>query len=79
MKLKFYPSLNVEKFARLVKESCGKVLFRLSDNSLCDLKEDEAAVTLVKEETAKGNKVEIYLTNMEDCAKFTKLMIGTFA
>lgn len=78
MKLKFYPNLNVETFMRLVKESCGSVLLKLSDNSVCDLKTDQTTNGLIFREIEKGQGIEIHLTDMNDCTRFTKLMIGAY-
>ena len=78
MKLKFYPNLNIEKFTRLVKESCGNVLLRLSDNSLCNLKTETMTDRFIQEELEKGHGIEVHLTDMDDCARFTKLMIGAY-
>ncbi len=78
MKLKFYPNLNIEKFTRLITKSCGNVLLRLSDNSTCDLKTDQERGSLIRKEMEQGRGIEILLTDVDDCARFTKLMIGAY-
>jgi len=76
MTLKFYLTPNIEKFKRLIEQSCGNVLLRLSDNSLRNLKGDQEAAKFLKQEADRGHSVEIHLTDTKDYFKFVNFMMG---
>lgn len=50
MILKIYLTPNIENLTRLIENSHGNVLLRLSDNSLRSLKNDESAASFLKQE-----------------------------
>ena len=76
MTLKFYLTPDIEKFISLIEQSCGNVLLRLSDNSLRNLKDDEEATKLLKQEADRCHGVEIHLTDTKDYFKFVNFMMG---
>lgn len=76
MTLKIYLTPNIEKLISLVEQSCGNVLFRLSDNSLRNLKNDSEAATFLIQKADWCHGVEIYLTDTKDYFKFVNFMMG---
>lgn len=76
MTLKIYLTPNIEKLINLVETSCGNVLLRLHDNSLRNLKNDEAAAAFLKQEADRCHGVEIHLSDTKDYFKFINFMMG---
>ncbi len=76
MTLKIYLTPNIEKLTRLIENSHGNVLLRLSDNTLHSLKNDESAALFLKQEADKCHGVEIHLSDTKDYFKFVNFIMG---
>ena len=61
---------NIEKLIEIIEQSCGDVLLHLPDNTVRDLKGENVALHVLKEEVSKGYGIELYLSESKDYFKF---------
>lgn len=76
MTLKIFSIPNIEKLTNLIEKSCGNVFLRLSDNSLRNLKNDQAAAAFLQQEADNCHGVEIHLSDSADSFAFLSFVMG---
>lgn len=79
LKVKMYQNPDVEKLTKLVEESKGTVLLCSADQSLHNLKSDQSAFRLMKEESEKNHQVEFQITDTGDYLRFIYFVMGDCA
>ena len=67
---------DVKKLIKLIKQSSGKVLLHLSDNTVRDLKNDSGALQFLEEEASKEQGIEISLSESKDYFNFVYYIMG---
>ena len=73
MKIMLIP--NMEKFIEKVENCRGDVLLSLPDGSECSLKNDRAAMQIVKMLHSDNEELDLRLTDPEDCAAIINFMM----
>lgn len=63
------------KLLRVVEQSRGRVLLRLPDGSLCDLKQENAGLEYLKQEMGGCRGVELHLSDEADRPAFLKYLM----
>lgn len=74
--LKIHMMPNAEKFLSLVKQSCGDVLLRLPDGSLCSLKQNRTARQMFRAMQPGQDGISVSFSNPDDIPVFLKYLIG---
>lgn len=70
---------NTEKFIQLVKNSHGHVFLELPDETLCDLKQNEAVLQMLRMVNPGELWLDLFLTDSQDSYNFMAYMVGAGA
>ncbi len=70
---------NTEKFIQLVKNSRGHVFLELPDETLCDLKQNEEALQMLRMINPGELWLDLFLTDSQDSYNFMAYLVGAGA
>lgn len=70
---------NTEKFIQMVENSHGQVFLQLPDETLCDLKQNTAALQMIRMINPGELWLDFFLTDTRDSYNFMAYMVGAGA
>lgn len=70
---------NTEKFIQMVESSRGHVFLQLPDETFCDLKQNAAALQMVRMINPGEFWLDLFLTDAQDSYDFMAYMVGAGA
>lgn len=70
---------NTEKFIQMIKNSHGQVFLQLPDETLCDLKQNAAALQMIRMINPGELWLDFFLTDDRDSYNFMAYMVGAGA
>ena len=70
---------NTGKFIQMVENSRGSVFLKLPDETLCDLKQNAAALQMIQMINPKELWLDLFLTDVQDSYHFMAYMVGAGA
>ncbi len=70
---------NTEKFIQLVENSRGHVFLELPNETLCDLKQNEEALQMLRMINPGELWLDLFLTDKKDSYDFMAYMVGAGA
>ncbi|MDE6604231.1 MAG: hypothetical protein K2K90_19185 [Lachnospiraceae bacterium] len=70
---------NTERFIRMVENSRGAVFLQLPDETLCDLKQNAAALQMLRMIHPGEFWLDLFLTDVQDSYNFMAYMVGAGA
>ena len=75
--LKFILIPNKEKFLQLISKSSGKIYLHLPDGSICDLKDDQTALQMLKLMKPASDGLCFSFSDPSDSVIFMRYMMET--
>ncbi len=70
---------NTDKFIQMVKNSSGSVFLEMPDETLCDLKQNTAALQMLRMINPRELWLDLFLTDAQDSYNFMAYMVGAGA
>lgn len=70
---------NTEKFIQMVENSSGKVFLQLPNETFCDLKQNTAALQMLRMINPGEIWLDFFLTDTQDSYNFMAYMVGAGA
>lgn len=70
---------NSEKFIQLVENSRGHIFLQLPNETLCDLKQNAAALQMIRMINPEEIWLDLFLTDEHDSHNFMSFMVGAGA
>lgn len=70
---------NTEKFIQMVENSRGNVFLKLPNETLCDLKQNEAVLQMLWMINPEEIWLDLFLTDSQDSYNFMAYMVGAGA
>lgn len=70
---------NMEKFIQMVENSRGNVFLQLPDETFCDLKQNTAALQMLRMINPGELWLDFFLTDAQDSYNFMAYMVGAGA